>query len=198
MTLYFHIQEPREQLHGVTAIYLVQPSLDNIERMVKDFEEDLYSSVIVHFSSEPQSHLLTNFAKTLAKRSVHALTKIAKVEYSCLGFHTVGKNLAVAQDNNELLNVICALKHRPFFVCGQREQQQVGFLRDRLAESALFAKEDLSSTRQPYNLVLLFNRELDLFPVLHHGITYAGLLECIYRLSGNGHRILGMKREGGK
>jgi hypothetical protein len=121
VTLYFHLKEPREQLHGVTAIYLVQPSLENIELMAADFEEDLYSSVIVHFSSEPQSHLLSTFAKTLARRSVHALTKITKVEYSCLGFHTVARNLAVAQDNNELLNVICTLKHRPLFVCGAKE-----------------------------------------------------------------------------
>jgi hypothetical protein len=100
VTLYFHIKDLREQLHGVTAIYLLQPTLENIELMANDFQEDLYSSVIVHFSSEPQPHLLSTFAKTLAKRSIHALTKITKVEYSCLGFHTVARNLAVAQDNN--------------------------------------------------------------------------------------------------
>ena len=54
ITLYFHLKETREQLHGVTAIYLVQPTLDNIQMMGQDFEEDLYSSVIIHFSSEPQ------------------------------------------------------------------------------------------------------------------------------------------------
>lgn len=72
--------------------------------------------------------------------------------------------------------MLCALKHRPLFLCGPREQQQAGFLRDRLADSALFAKEELTSIRQPYNLVLLFNRDLDLFPALHHGISYAGLV----------------------
>jgi len=100
VTLYFHIKDIREQLHGVTAIYLVQPTLENIDLITNDFQEDLYSSVIVHFSSEPQAHLLSTFAKTLARKSVNALTKITKVEYSCLGFHTVGRNLAVAQDNN--------------------------------------------------------------------------------------------------
>lgn len=79
VTLYFHLKEAREQLHGVTAIYLVQPTLDNINLIVADFEDDLYSSVIVHFSSEPQPHLLSTFAKSLARCSVHALTKITKV-----------------------------------------------------------------------------------------------------------------------
>jgi hypothetical protein len=36
----------------------------------------------------------------------------------------------------------------------------------------------------------LFNRDQDLFPVLHHGISYAGLLEGLYRMAPNGHKIL--------
>jgi hypothetical protein len=111
ITLYFHLKEAREQLHGVTAIYLVQPTLENIQLIIQDFEEDLYSSVIIHFSSEPHTQLLTDFAKNLGKRKIHALTKISKVEYSCLGFHTIGKNIGVAQDNNELINVISMLKY---------------------------------------------------------------------------------------
>jgi hypothetical protein len=110
ITLYFHLKEAREQLHGVTAIYLIQPTLDNIELLIQDFEEDLYSSVIIHFSSEPQTHLLSTFARNLGKRKAQALTKITKVEYSCLGFHSLGKNLAVVQDNNELINLISILK----------------------------------------------------------------------------------------
>ena len=30
ITLYFNIKETREQLHGVTAIYLVQPTSENL------------------------------------------------------------------------------------------------------------------------------------------------------------------------
>ena len=112
ITLYFHLKETREQLHGVTAIYLVQPTLDNIQMIGQDFEEDLYSSVIIHFSSEPQPQLLADFARNLGKKKSNALTKISKVEYSCLGFHTIGKNMAVAQDNNELINVITLLKYQ--------------------------------------------------------------------------------------
>lgn len=37
ITLYFHLKEAREQLHGVTAIYLIQPTLDNIQMMIQDF-----------------------------------------------------------------------------------------------------------------------------------------------------------------
>jgi sec1 family domain-containing protein 1 len=79
ITLYFHIQDHREQLHGVTAIYLVQPNKENLDRIVQDFDEDLYSSIVVHFSSEPQAHIVSGFAKQLAKNKPAALTKISKV-----------------------------------------------------------------------------------------------------------------------
>ena len=37
ITLYFHIKDAREQLHGVTAIYLVEPNPDNLKLMLSDF-----------------------------------------------------------------------------------------------------------------------------------------------------------------
>ena len=110
ITLYFHIKENREQLHGVTAIYLIQPTNENLELVLNDFEEDLYSSVIIHFSSEPPAHVISNFAKNVAKNRPAGLIKISKVEYSCLGFHTLAKNVAVIEDNNELINLISVLK----------------------------------------------------------------------------------------
>jgi hypothetical protein len=111
ITLYFNIKDNREQLHGVTAIYLVQPTKDNLDLITQDFEEDLYSSVVIHFSSEPQAHIMSTFAKNLAKNKPASLTKISRVEYSCLGFHTLGRNLAVTENNNEIINLISVLKY---------------------------------------------------------------------------------------
>jgi hypothetical protein len=83
------------------------------------------------------------------------------------------------------------LRHKPIFVFGQKEEQQATFVRDRLANSALFGKEqELVSLKQPHNIVLFFNREQDYFPTLHHCITYAGLIESLYRISANGHKII--------
>lgn len=62
-----------------------------------------------------------------------------------------------------------------------------------MTQSATF-KGDFNTGRQPHNLVLIFNRELDLFPVLHHGISYAGLLESVYQMTPTGNKII--KREG--
>ena len=46
------------------------------------------------------------------------------------------------------------------------------------------------NAKQPHSIVFFYNRESDYFPVLHHNITYAGLIESIYRLSENGQKII--------
>jgi hypothetical protein len=51
ITLYFNINQQREQIHGIPVIYVLRPTMDNVNLIVSDFDEDLYSSVIVHFSS---------------------------------------------------------------------------------------------------------------------------------------------------
>ena len=51
ITLYLNLQESREQIHGVTILYLIQPTLENIEIIIKDLLDDLYNSVYIHFSS---------------------------------------------------------------------------------------------------------------------------------------------------
>jgi len=70
----------------------------------------------------------------------------------------------------------------------------VSFIRERLMDSSVFGKDqDLISTKQPHNIIFFYNRESDYFPVLHHGITYSGLIESIYRLSSNSQKIVGVK-----
>lgn len=51
ITLYLSLNENREQIHGVTILYLVEPTLENVEVIANDLIEDMYTSVYVHFSS---------------------------------------------------------------------------------------------------------------------------------------------------
>jgi hypothetical protein len=78
ITLYFNVNQQREQIHGIPVIYVLRPTMDNVNLIVSDFNEDLYSSVIVHFSSEPSPHLLSTFAKNLSKKK-SAVSKVQKV-----------------------------------------------------------------------------------------------------------------------
>lgn len=99
--------------------------------------------------------------------------------------------MAVLPANNEIINLISILKYKPVFICGQKEEQQVSFIRERLMESAVFGKEqELMNLKQPHNIVFFYNREADYFPVLHHGITYSGLIESIFKLSPSCRKII--------
>lgn len=138
ITLYFHIKDDREQLHGVTAIYLVEPTPDNINLIYNDFEDDLYSSVIIHFSSEPQNHLLSSLAKKLAKYKPAALTKIQKIEYSFLGFYTIARNMAVLPDTNEIINLLSLMK---YFSC-DLETSPFSCTEARKSKRCLFSRKD--------------------------------------------------------
>lgn len=42
--------------------------MENVDIIVKDLENRLYSAVNVHFTAEPKPHLLSTFAKNLAKK----------------------------------------------------------------------------------------------------------------------------------
>lgn len=95
ITLYMNISERREQLHGVTAFYLVQPTTENIDRIVEDFSEDLYSSVSVHFSSQPSNHILSTLAKSVAGRYPKQLSKIHRVSHSFCGYYVVDRTMAL-------------------------------------------------------------------------------------------------------
>ncbi len=66
--MYFNIKQQREQLHGVKALYLVRPNMENVDLIVRDVQDGLYSDVNVHFTAEPKPHLLTSFAKNLSQK----------------------------------------------------------------------------------------------------------------------------------
>lgn len=66
--MYFNIKQQREQLHGVKVIYLIRPNMENVDLIVTDIQNGLYSDVNIHFTAEPKPHLLTTFAKNLAKK----------------------------------------------------------------------------------------------------------------------------------
>ena len=51
ITLFKLINDRREKLPGVNIIYLILPTQENINIIIKDFKEDLYDKVLIHFTS---------------------------------------------------------------------------------------------------------------------------------------------------
>jgi hypothetical protein len=46
------------------------------------------------------------------------------------------------------------------------------------------------NTTTNYIVIYIFNRETDYFPVLAHGITYASLLENIYKINKTANKLI--------
>ena len=79
ITLYLNIKEEREQLHGVTIIYLIQPTTENINLICQDLFLDLYSSISIHFSSEPTPNILSTLAKDISNKKSSLISRIDRI-----------------------------------------------------------------------------------------------------------------------
>jgi hypothetical protein len=110
ITLYLNLTDNREQIHGVTVQYLLQPTIENVELIAQDLIKDLYSHVYIHFSSEPPAAILSALAKTLSSSpKSSALARIAKMEYSCIGFYPVDHSMCILPTELEIVNFLTAM-----------------------------------------------------------------------------------------
>ena len=91
VTLYFLIDKDRKPVLDVPAVYFVQPSPSNIQRIVADASRSLYDSLHLNFSSSIPRPLLEELASgTLNSDSIN---RISKVHDQYLEFVTLEENL---------------------------------------------------------------------------------------------------------
>lgn len=77
VTLYFLIDKDRKPVLDVPAVYFVQPTPDNLRRIVADASAPLYDAFHLNFSSSIPRPLLEHLASgTLASDSVHRISKL--------------------------------------------------------------------------------------------------------------------------
>ncbi|XP_010066328.2 SEC1 family transport protein SLY1 [Eucalyptus grandis] len=91
VTLYFLIDKDRKPVHDVPAVYFVQASQVNIQRIIADASRSLYDSFHLNFSSSIPRPLLEDLASgTLNSNS---LDRISKVHDQYLEFVTLEDDL---------------------------------------------------------------------------------------------------------
>lgn len=91
VTLYFLIDKDRKPVLDVPAVYFVQPTLPNIQRIIADASRSLYDTLHLNFSSSIPRPLLEDLASgTLNSDSI---SRIAKVHDQYLEFVTLEDNL---------------------------------------------------------------------------------------------------------
>lgn len=91
VTLYFLIDKERKPVHDVPAVYFVQASQQNVQRIIADASASLYDSFHLNFSSSIPRTLLEDLASgTLTSDSIQ---RISKVHDQYLEFVTLEENL---------------------------------------------------------------------------------------------------------
>ena len=127
------INQDRSSFPGVTAVYFVEASNENIQIILQDAKEDFYSSVEIHFISDPGSDTIPIMAKTLAKEAPKYVKGIKKIDYVNVNFHSVDKNIALLPTYNELASLISNLEYPPVFIYQPEQQSVVDNTRKKLA-----------------------------------------------------------------
>lgn len=91
VTLHLMVEAERQPITDVPAVYLVQPTAANVERIVADAAGSLYESMHVNFTTSLPSKLLEQLAMGMVK--VDAASKLSKLYDQYQAFIALESNL---------------------------------------------------------------------------------------------------------
>ncbi|KAL0488129.1 SLY1 [Acrasis kona] len=91
VTLFMNIDHKRQPIQDAPAIYFVKPTKENVEKICKDCENDLYESAYINFCGSNYKRELLDEMATLLVNSDSA-HKINKVFDQYLNFHCVERD----------------------------------------------------------------------------------------------------------
>uniref|UniRef100_A0A7S0RXY2 SM/Sec1-family protein n=1 Tax=Chlamydomonas leiostraca TaxID=1034604 RepID=A0A7S0RXY2_9CHLO len=213
VTLHLMLEADRQPIPDVPAVYLVQPSTSNIDRIIADAAGSLYESMHLNFTSSLPSRLLEQLASGAVRSN--AVSKVNKIFDQYVSFIALEPNMfslgladayvqlndpAAAEAQIEamvnnivdgLFSVCVTMGVVPIIRCprGGAAEHVAGMLDQRLrdalkARSNLFSEGVLGlSASLSRPLLCLFDRNFDLAAGLAHGWTYKPMV----------HDVLGMK-----
>ncbi|KAF1334082.1 Sec1 family transporter sly1, partial [Globisporangium splendens] len=205
VTLHMLIEQERDAIPDVPAIYFVEPTAENIHRIVADCSKELYSSV----------HL--NFAYPMSRESMELLARLS-VEAGCTSMYTNFVSLEpslfslnlpnsyrayndpTVQDKQieqsmsrivqGLFSVLATSGTVPVIRCPKNDgpsrmvaEQLSNTIRDHLtARNGIFS-EGNSNFQRP--VLIIMDRNEDLASSLHHPSTYQALVDDMLKIQMN-------------
>lgn len=223
VTLYFLIDKDRKPVHDVPAVYFVQATKHNIDRIVADASRSLYDSFFLNFSSSVPRPLLEDLASETLKTD--SIQRIAKVHDQYLEFVTLEDNLfslgqrsSYVQLNDPsagdreieeivekivggLFCVLATLAVVPIIRCPRGgPAEMVAMALDQRLRDHLLSKNNLFSEGGGFMssfqrpILCLFDRNFELSVGIQHDFRYQPLVHDILGLKLNG---LSVKSEKG-
>ncbi|KAL3326412.1 hypothetical protein AABB24_037210 [Solanum stoloniferum] len=211
VTLYFLIDKDRKPVHDVPAVYFVQPTHLNVQRIISDASSSLYDSFHLNFSSSIPRPLLEDLASgTINSASIE---RIAKVHDQYLEFVTLEDNLfSLAYKNcylqlndpsagdkeideivekivSGLFSVLATLAVVPVIRCPRGgPAEMVASLLDQRLRDHLLAKNNLFSEGANFTssfqrpVLCLFDRNFELSVAIQHDFRYRPLVHDVLGL----------------
>ncbi|OIT35083.1 PREDICTED: SEC1 family transport protein SLY1-like [Nicotiana attenuata] len=222
VTLYFLIDKDRKPVHDVPAVYFVQPTHPNVQRIVADASKSLYDSFHLNFSSSIPRPLLEDLASgTINSESIE---RISKVHDQYLEFVTLEDNLfSLAYKNcylqlndpsagdkeieeiiekivSGLFCVLATLSVVPIIRCPRGgPAEMVASLLDQRLRDHLLAKNNLFSEGGNFTssfqrpILCLFDRNFELSVAIQHDFRYRPLVHDVLGLRLNRLSVQGEK-----
>ncbi|XP_060168718.1 SEC1 family transport protein SLY1 [Lycium barbarum] len=222
VTLYFLIDKDRKPVHDVPAVYFVQATHPNVQRIIADASKSLYDSFHLNFSSSIPRPLLEHLASgTINSDSIE---RISKVHDQYLEFVTLEDNLfSLAYKNcylqlndpsagdkeieeiiekivSGLFCVLATLAVVPIIRCPRGgPAEMVASLLDQRLRDHLLAKNNLFSEGGNFTssfqrpILCLFDRNFELSVAIQHDFRYRPLVHDVLGLRLNRLSVQGEK-----
>ncbi|XP_075500960.1 SEC1 family transport protein SLY1-like [Primulina tabacum] len=222
VTLYFLLDKDRNPVHDVPAVYFLQPTPHNIQRVVADASRGLYDAFHLNFSSSIPRPLLEDLAAGTTQSD--SIQRISKVHDQYLEFVTLEDNLFSLANKNcyvqlndpsagdkeieeiiekivmGLFCVLATLAVVPVITCPRGgPAEMVASLLDQRLRDHLLAKNNLFTEGGNFTssfqrpILCLFDRNLELSAAIQHDFRYKPLVHDVLGLRLNRLNVKGEK-----
>ncbi|XP_073064899.1 SEC1 family transport protein SLY1-like [Primulina eburnea] len=222
VTLYFLLDKDRNPVHDVPAVYFLQPTQHNIQRVVADASRGLYDAFHLNFSSSIPRPMLEDLATGTTQSD--SIQRISKVLDQYLEFVTLEDNLfslankscyvhlndpsAGDKEIEEIVEkivtglfcVLVTLAVVPVITCPRGgPAEMVASLLDQRLRDHLLAKNNLFTEGGSFTssfqrpILCLFDRNLELSAAIQHDFRYKPLVHDVLGLRLNRLNVKGEK-----
>ncbi|EMD49779.1 vacuolar protein sorting-associated protein, putative [Entamoeba histolytica HM-3:IMSS] len=207
VTMILNIENQRQKIDDVEAIYIIQPTKKNIEIICQDIQNELYESFSLCFSNELSQKQMKYLAKEVVQ--LEKIYKIKDVINGCFNFQIPEYNLinfsmehSYSLFNNptisdemgmklinyivdSLFTIIYTMKEIPIIRTRTSSTEQV--IGEKLVKKIrdfMKKEEHYFIEKKERTLFIISNRNYDLSQGLMHGWSYQSLIKETQKMNG--------------
>ncbi|CAK4079657.1 unnamed protein product [Aphanomyces euteiches] len=212
VTLHMLLDSEREEIPDVPAIYFVQPTTENIQRIIQDCSKELYSTMHLNFATPIPRDKLEYFAKgcvdagctSMISKVYDQHSNFVSLEPQLFSLNQSGSYVAcndarssdatieqaMANITQGLFSVLATMGSIPVIRCPNTEgpsrlvaERLNQTLRDHLTKRSGVFNDSGATFQRP--VLIILDRNEDLTSILHHPSTYQALVDDMLKIKLN-------------